>query len=377
MGAEDSHEDIALYNGHSSASVEPPSDLFVPTYAPHTSRNMHSLENTPTIALVRAGTLRSIGGTQEGLAAPVWSGKISIETRKDIGPEDVNRFIERELDQVEWVPTSVHGLAFRCGDGRPNEGTEDKIRAGKKLRTVGPQIFGGTPGCALAARAIQGMGTNGEAGHARFTNDVARMNEFLTRRGIEIGGHIDEHTHGDKCGCGAIDEIPRIIAALSNEEAFPTIQNLTKAILGDAFTPEIARDIFYRFEQMGRESDSYLERQGDSFPYRKQTVELLKAHSRNPHQAVQKMVGPHNEVALIVNTVPNTTLNRAKLNVDTNRQYQVFNFDVWACQELAEIYYPKSPKKQLEWLHARVMQTVATAMTLTDGTLPVAVRTRA
>lgn len=332
-------------------------------------REQESVHVEEKVALQRAATLAEIGGTNEYVGGKVWTGTISIDTRGDISAAEANAFLEEKLASVEWVPTNMQH-AMRCPDGRPNKGTEDKVRNGKTTRSVGPQIFGGTPGCALAARVIE----NGDFSQYAFTNDVAKTTEFLKQRGIAFGGHKDEHAHGDKCGCGAIDQIPAVLGVLGNDELAPTIQKLTAAIIGEEYSADTGRGLFMKFENLNRQADHYLERQGETYPYRRQVLQIMENESTHPEHAIQTMVGPHNEVALVVNKKRNTTLNRAKLNVETDRKFQVFNFDYWACEELAKAYYPKSPEKQREWLHARVMQSVATAMVLTDGSLPVYVR---
>lgn len=324
------------------------------------------MESERMPSITRAGSLREVAETN-GYSAN-WIGGISLDTRTDVTRPNIERFLETELDKY-YIAADMRS-PFRCIDGRPNEGTEDKVRAGKMERTVAPQIAGGTAGCALAARAIEGSHMNGTT----FAQDVETTVKNMAVKGIRFGGHIDDHQHGDNCGCGAIDKIPEIFDIVANEEAFRQVKNITKAILGTNYDDATAMRLLGNFERMHANRDEYLERNGDSYPYKRKWVAIMQEHAADAFQKIQKMVGKHNEVALVVNTVEGTTLNRARLNVDTDRKMQVFNLDYWACVQIAKKLYPQSPEKQHDWLHARIMLTAATAMALTDGSLEVAVR---
>lgn len=326
---------------------------------------------------VQYKTLREIAGGN-----PMnWQGRITLEGRSDVTLAEV----ENLLPNLPYVKTEK-GLAIRCGDGRSNAEDIAKIAAGKRDRTIGPQIFGGSPGCALAGRAVQ-ISNEGAKDGITFTGDVSKTIEFLGKRGVEFGAHIDDHAHGDNCGCGAIDKIPDMLAMIARDTsedrtgikvhgAAEQMLNITKAVLGRKYDEEIALELCAAFKTIHEQNGTYLERQPDgSYTYKKQVVAEVERQSKNPRHAKQRMEGKHNEVALVINTEPGTTLNRAKLNHDTDKRLQVFNVDYWFCEELADTYYPHNAEDRSKWLHARIIEAAATAMVLTDGSLPVYVRT--
>jgi hypothetical protein len=314
---------------------------------------------TPEARYTRAGSLRELGGTHDYIAGPIWRGNISVDKRTDITRGDVETFLDTELENLPYRTATLR-QPVSCPDGRSPEGNGE----------TGVKLFGGTPGCALAERVIEGD----DFGNVKFTEDLAKMVKTLDTQGIAFGGHIDDHNHHDKCGCGAIDEMPATVALLGNEEMFPVIQNLTRAIMGEEYDEVTARRLLLKYETLAQHSDDYFERKGDNYPYRKQTIKILEQQAQREHHPVQKMLGKHNEVALIINRQRNTSFDRRVHNKKTDNKFQVFNFDYWACEDLAKIHFPQSPEKQRVWIHARIEQAVAAALLLTDGSLEVYVR---
>jgi hypothetical protein len=135
--------------------------------------------------------------------------------------------------------------------------------------------------------------------------------------------------------------------------------------------------MFFSSENVNRVAPAFLEEQPDgTYPYRKGVVEKIRQNGSTGHE-IQHMLDKHNEVALIINAVHGTTFNREQLNADTDNETQAFNWDIWVEFDDAVRFYPNDPTKQAEYVHARTMLTVATAMALLgpEGDLEVVLRT--
>ena len=297
---------------------------------------------------------------------------VSVKSRirsGEISQAKIDQFTNSETLERYFIPAD-DSAPMRCVDGRTSTISKKRIDGGEQItdeRAVAPMIPGGTPGSALVHRII----SNEEPAGKTLTRDIRDIVAEFDSLGIQIGGHIDEDEHDDRTGCGAIDKIPEIFDILSDEGSRTQIHKLTKDLLGNNFDPGAANEIFKKTARLHDHRDHYLERKGNKFPYRPQTMKILREHNPN---TVETMVGRHNEVALVVNTVSDTTLNRAKLNQDSKGAVQVFNYDVWTSVRIAEKLYPGDERMQKLYLTGRVMLAIAIMMALTDGSLRLMVR---
>ena len=86
---------------------------------------------------------------------------------------------------------------------------------------------------------------------------------------------------------------------------------------------------------------------------------------------VKELTGAHQEVAIVLNTVPGYTVNQQHIRSVSSEQAQVFGVDVPRLASVAERLYPESEDEQKRALISMVVYTLATAGTLTKGDLPV------
>lgn len=269
-----------------------------------------------------------------------WSGSVSAE----------QVFVDCEhiiahLDSY-YVPTNP-GAKTRCIDGRHDPDLDET--------TLGPQVPGGAPGASLAYR----LGVDkDDLTRGTFYNDVETMIESYRRLGLSPGGHRDDtqRTHG--VGCGAIDGIEQVLVSMTEPRLVEDLKRLVKTILDEKFD----RDNFLRVLGAGlvlrSRSDGYFAGHGN-------VLDILEKHAPG---SVSVLKGQHHEALFIVNLVPNTTLSSNRFASDHAGQ-QAFGYDLWRSKQLAEMLLPL-PSQALDrarFVTARVMITIATLMTLTDG----------
>lgn len=80
----------------------------------------------------------------------------------------------------------------------------------------------------------------------------------------------------------------------------------------------------------------------------------------------------HHESYVLINTVPNTTLDNTLLQ-KAHEHAQAFCVDVWLLKDIAQKLYPDNAVEQKKYLHALVAYQVATYITLANGSQKVAI----
>lgn len=144
-------------------------------------------------------------------------GSIGVTSRKaeDAGNPIDNELLRRVDEAIEsheiLVPVDTDDTGEPvdddgCGDGRGvkvvMQGTEIKKRSLNR-----PKVFGGGLTMGVAARI--GTGEAQDSLHEEFATEIS---EFADKE-LNFGGLTDEHANDEKCGCGAIDKAPQIVAA--------------------------------------------------------------------------------------------------------------------------------------------------------------------
>lgn len=232
-----------------------------------------------------------------------------------------------------------------CGDGRPTtkimRGTQTYKRSLNRAK-----VFGG--GATMTAAMLVGLGKDGGAPLTAVFEAAAQS---MQRHGLDFGAHTDDHAHSPACGCGAIDKAPQIIAAI---ETFR--QPIADAIAMFGFQTDALSVILDRFAVYGQqhEADAYV---GSD----------VMAKILAQGKVVKQLAGAHQEIAVILNTIEDWTVDQAAVRAATANLAQVFAVDVWRLAALA---------KQFNGLAADALQcelayTLATAAVLTKGDLPV------
>lgn len=275
-----------------------------------------------------------------------WPGVLSVYPSLNLNA------VAAQLDSY-FVPVQ-RGAKTRCIDGRHDPELDE--------RNLGPQVPGGAPGAALAYR----LGVDqDDLTRGTFLNDVEVMIDAYMRFGLAPGGHRDDSEHELGVGCGALDGAPVILRHMTNTALVEDHKRLVKTLLSAHFH----RDDYLRVMGAGLVLDS---RASVYFHGSDQIINMLE--KRSPH-SVSELKGVHAESLVCVNFVPNTTLASNRFAHDHGGM-QAFGYDIWRSRQLAATLLPL-PSQTVDrnrFIMARVMLTVATLMTLTDGSLPLLAR---
>jgi hypothetical protein len=281
------------------------------------------------------------------LSDHLWPGKVSAtESRIDIPT------LLESLDSY-YVATSPNAKT-RCIDGRHDPKFDEA--------NLGAQVPGGAPGAALAYRL--GIDKD-DLTRGTFYNDAEVMFDSFLRLGLSPGGHRDDSSTGEVVGCGAIDGMEAILANMTDSGLVEDHKRLVKTLMGGDFN----RDNYLRVLGAGLVLRS---RSHGYFAGRGQILDLLEKKAPN---SVSVLEGHHKEALVIVNFVPGTTLSSNRF-ANEHECTQAFGYDLWRSRQLARSLFPL-PSQEVDrnrFVMARVMITIATLMTLTDGSQRVLAR---
>lgn len=300
----------------------------------------------------------------------LWPGDISLQKRVESGELSEERVDGAFSKLKNYFVRSYRSARIRCVDGRPIEGYPEN-REQMRKRELGPQGAGGTPGAALSFLLAEGHGSDKYSETARFSKDMGTFASDLNKLGFEVGGHTDDHESHEKTGCGAIDRMPEIIRNMTNPDNISRLDELTQAVMGDMYDTEVFSSVLGNATRMNAVSQTYFS------DYKQSVLNKLQDYTKN---AVSKLVGQHKETAAIVNRIYGYTFHRDEFSADNNDEIQAFSYDYWKSVEMAESLFFKSDRYQdlsfdrkielsKRMITARVMYTVATLMTLTDGSI--------
>jgi hypothetical protein len=242
----------------------------------------------------------------------------------------------------------------RCIDGRYDPLFDEA--------ELGPQLPGGAPGAAIAYR----LGVDkDDLTRSTFLTDAETMIGNFIRLGLTPGGHRDEHSDSNKVGCGAIDGMDAILAAMTNPSLVDDHKRVVKMLLGDEFDRESYLRIMGASVLVNGRSEEY-------FRNRKTVIDILEKRAKN---SVAILHGSHSECIIVVNTIPNTTLASNRFAEMFNGT-QAFGYDIWYSKQIATLLMPRPDQitDRLRFITARVMYVVATLMVLTDGSQRIIVR---
>lgn len=307
-------------------------------------QEMHemSAENAEMIAL---GTLR------DGTDPRLWAGSSSLAKRLESGEITMGRVHEAVNYANECYVDVTPGAAERCVEDRTEEGYDDNNPADYGA-PLGPQKPGGTPDVALARRLMHEPEKAGS-----IAEDVEATASQVQDGKFKPGGHTDEHANGQKTGCGSIDNERAKIELIQNPETAPAIESKVSAMLGLA-DRQLSKDSFARLRSGAK---TLLGRAGKYFEDLSKVPETIKRF--NP-KGEPKVVGPHNQVAVIINLVEGETFHTNHYNQRDNAKLTIHNLDLW------DIINNYDEDEQV----ALLAQTVATLMRITDGSALLYVR---
>ena len=287
-------------------------------------------------------------------------GAISYVSRKELVGSEVLLKAEEAIasrDILESVSTDENGKYIEddgCGDGRLAKrifkGAVEKFKSLARAK-----VFGGGV-TMVTAMAIGSGETIGKTLNEAFSSSISTMEE----KGIDFGGHTDEHAAGENCGCGAIDKSPTVITNII------TYKDSIKKSINDLGVDMTGID------QVLNNYQAYADEiQGKPFSGR----QVSKETSENG-KVVKELADDHREAFVLLNMVDGYTVNQGLVRELTEDKVQVFAVDVWRLQELAVKRYPDDSQKQNQAFLSELVYTLGVSATLTRGDLPVRVLKR-
>lgn len=274
------------------------------------------------------------------------TGTISAATRSALpGNDDLAELVRQTVMSGIIVPltTDASGQPVNddgCGDGR--------AVSGGSAATNRAKVFGGGATMAAAVRIGRGEATMETLGET-----FVQAENALEDHGLSYGGHTDAASFdsAEKCGCGAIDRAPEIMAAAGTYRT-----QITDVIKSLAISTEGIDEIIDNFV-----ADAKQER------YRgRDAIATITSH----HKDVRQLDGEHREMAVVFNLVPGYTIDQAKVRHATNDRGQIFGVDVWRMQQIANGLQVTPLERQRAFL-SQLVYSLATAAVLTAGDLPV------
>lgn len=292
-------------------------------------------------------------------------GAISYQDRagKDVPAEELKKVeavltdpakILVEIDQEDGDYIDDDG----CGDGRgvtEQDGVRAYIKQGdnfykKSLNRA--KVFGGAP--VMAVAAMIALDANKPENATELF--IAAMDE-LDEHDIDYGAHTDEHAGEIKSGCGAIDNAPVIIdnVVKFQDEIKATIKSLIPDV--DLMILDEVIDAFVNYAD---------DKQADG--YRGQAV-MDEIDARE--KVIKRLVKGHNEMYILLNEVEHQTVNQYSVRDASHEVVQAFAVDLWRLADINARLYEDDAEAQETALISQLVYTLATAATLTDGSLPV------
>jgi hypothetical protein len=251
--------------------------------------------------------------------------------RKALLPASLSKYV---------VPVDA-SAPTRCIDGRIRTGWDNDPDLQKC--PLGPKVAGGTVHAALTQRIVDAENLRE---NLRFEEDIKAVIKRFKDIGIGFGGHIDDNQHGLNTGCGAVDNINLILDRLQQPTHQEQLRGLAHLILAEAY------DARY----------------------------IVREASAQSQESVPSLHGPHNEVGLILNFIPGTTVDTDRFSHDNDDEIQLFAWDIWHMYEEAQRLYDydmhqsveaqrTAIDKRMKYVTTRTLLGISTLMVLTDGSL--------
>jgi hypothetical protein len=300
---------------------------------------------------------------------------------KELTPDVVKKAINLIVSTDCMKP--VNGCDDGCIDGRPSQ-YEISYYIDQHPKAIIHEHARVAGGGYITSFAIE-LGQ--DRLHESADIDLQNVTQYLNNHKINCGAHTGEHKHNENTDCGANDKFKTILEnALIHKD---DIAETTKAILdtsGFVFDQTIFDSVLNQWSKTLTNEIYFADSTGESrFGVIESTI--IKAHEKSQNEKpvanVKQLFGDHNEDFIIVNFVKNKTFSQGKFKqlqsklfpeLDIKNYAQTFVVDIWRIIELAkamsqsdgstqeEIFFKKS-------LYAGIIFQIATAATLTDGTL--------
>lgn len=218
-----------------------------------------------------------------------------------------------------------------------------------------------------------GVGVKGTS----IDNDIAMLGADFAAQHVYCGAHTGAHKGGDGTDCGANDKLALI---LQNTFTYrDQILGSTKALIetaGLTFNPEVFENVLSAWQVVLDDEAYFAGSTGASRLQKVLNAQASATEGDKPTGVTKHLSGDHNEDYIVVNYVDGITFSQGVLaqklraafpENDDKHLAQVFVVDAWRIVELAKAAAGEEQFEQA--VYAGVMYQVATAATLTDGSL--------
>lgn len=221
-----------------------------------------------------------------------------------------------------------------------------------------------------------GAGIKGKS----IDQDILATGAELTSKAIFCGAHTGEHQHANGTDCGANDKmLPIFNAALQHEES---VAGTTKALIETAgleFNKDTFDEVIANWRGVAEDEAYFAESTGTSRLKATQAIVEVAHNELQPEKPLsvfKQLAGDHKEDYIVINFVEGKTLSQVALadtlreefpDLDSKNLAQSFVVDAWRIVELAKGTVADDRFEAA--LYAGVMYQLATAATLTDGSL--------
>lgn len=221
----------------------------------------------------------------------------------EAGEDQMERLDEvtRRVATGEFHKPVTGKIPKECMDGRP--GGE-----------MAPNSAGGTFSLTVADDLTTQRFSKGKT-LVEADREVAKV---IQGEGEPVGGHCTHSASGEKCGCGAKDEIKPVYGMIADN---PLMIRRKVESLGIVVSDEVHNLIV---KNASARTD---------FPTGAELSAGLKDVAGE--QAESVLAGPHKEVVAAINTNEGTSLDRQALAEVFGPDYQAFNIDAWTFADAA------------------------------------------
>lgn len=270
------------------------------------------------------------------------NGNISPAERTDINQEVYREMLDRIATGEFNIPVE-DVIPVICVDGRLDENGQ---------RITAPSGAGGTFGLSVA-RNLSGVGLLQDGTPVADASEVQLTEDTVERLGVKHSVSVHD---AEPCHCGACAQCLKVYEHISKD-----IDKLSSAVA--AIGVEVSEDNKTKIAQNAARSLS----EGKYFASnREEPLNAAKAKGATE----ERLADSHKELAIAVNGIPGTTIDRVKIREVFGEQYDVFVVDAWAipgaAQELAKTSYEEETSR---YIGALAIYNVATASTLSDESM--------
>jgi len=214
-------------------------------------------------------------------------------------------------------------------------------------------------------------------------DDMSAVISDLSKDNIYCGTHDGPHSHGEKSDCGANDNMRLIFEnGVKHREAIKNSIVGLLDIAGAEIDELLIDGLFDNWEKVANNDDYFHQSSGASrFEKIKDSINNATRNqedSKDPLAVSKKLAGDHQESFIIINYCDGMTFSQPTFRHELAKEYpnkhidchtQAFVVDVPRIAEIAKSISENTSSDYMQTLSAGIAYQLATAATLTDGSL--------